>query len=82
MRFIAFGVLGLALAATSFGPLTGDANAQMRTGKGEYYSGITRKPWPSYLYFWITGRNDGAAYGAPARKRAVESKRLPRDNSK
>ncbi|MCA1404989.1 hypothetical protein I6F26_08665 [Ensifer sp. IC3342] len=68
----------LALVTALAGLSAGDANAQMRTGKGEYYSGIQRKPWPSYLFFWITGQDNPATYGAPARKNASAGKRPPK----
>lgn len=72
MRPMAYVVLGL--VAVAIASISGETSAQMRTGKGEYYSGIQRKPWPSYLHFWITGRDDPAAEGAPARKDASGEK--------
>ncbi|MBP1883728.1 hypothetical protein [Sinorhizobium mexicanum] len=70
MRYRVFAALALAVAVTVSGLSAADANAQMRTGKGEYYSGIQRKHWPGYLFFWITGRDRETALGAPERNAA------------
>ncbi|WP_331371999.1 hypothetical protein [Sinorhizobium chiapasense] len=78
MRYRACTALALVVALIASGLLAGDANAQMRTGKGEYYSGIQRKPWPSYLFYWITGQDNPATYGTPARKNAGAGKQPPK----
>ncbi|WEX85877.1 hypothetical protein PZN02_002113 [Sinorhizobium garamanticum] len=80
MRYRVCAALALAVALTVSGLLPADANAQMRTGKGEYYSGIQRKPWPSYLFFWITGQDNPATYGAAARKKAGAGKQPPKSS--
>ncbi|MCA1442585.1 hypothetical protein I6F07_20660 [Ensifer sp. IC4062] len=78
MRYRVYTGLVLAAAVTVSCLSAGDANAQMRTGKGEYYSGIQRKPWPSYLFFWITGQDNPATYSAPARRNAGAGKQPPK----
>ncbi|NUS71422.1 MAG: hypothetical protein HOQ41_23960 [Ensifer adhaerens] len=46
-QFVVAAVLGAFLVMVA---AAGDAEAQMRTRKGEYYEGIQRKP---YGYYWI-----------------------------
>lgn len=41
-----------ATAIISVATLAGDAQAQMRTRKGEYYEGIQRKPYGHYFWIW------------------------------
>ncbi|MBB4189152.1 hypothetical protein [Sinorhizobium terangae] len=79
MRY--FACIGLAVAAIASGPLVHEANAQMRTGKGEYYTGVQRKPWPGYLFFWITGRDRAAALAA-AESNAAGDRQPPRKSRK
>ena len=43
----AIATVGAVFAVTG---VAGDAEAQMRTRKGEYYEGVQRKP---YGYYWI-----------------------------
>ena len=45
-----FAIAALVVAAVAMMAVTGDAEAQMRTRKGEYYEGVQRKP---YGYYWI-----------------------------
>ncbi|KOF21063.1 hypothetical protein AC244_06675 [Ensifer adhaerens] len=45
-------LVALAAIAIAAGTATSGAEAQMRTGKGEYYQGIKRAPYGSYLWLW------------------------------
>jgi hypothetical protein len=67
-QFVVAAVLGAFFVMVA---ATGDAEAQMRTRKGEYYEGIQRKP---YGYYWIWKKQPGKKGSelAKPRKRPVQ----------
>ncbi|MBZ7922949.1 hypothetical protein LAC81_14220 [Ensifer adhaerens] len=64
--FVVAAVLGAFFAVTM---VVGDAEAQMRTRKGEYYEGVQRKP---YGHYWIWPPVD---YQEPVYKKQSAKKR-------
>ncbi len=55
-----------ATAIISAAALAGDAQAQMRTRKGEYYEGIQRKPYGHTFWIWPPAEQREPVY-APRR---------------
>lgn len=53
------GYLLLATAIIGAVAVAGDAQAQMRTRKGEYYEGIQRKPYGHTFWIWPPAEQRG-----------------------
>lgn len=68
------GYLLLAVATVGAVVLACDAQAQMRTRKGEYYEGIQRKPYGHTFWIWPPAEQRGPVY-EPRRGKDADSRR-------